>query len=270
MKKFKLFTQVFIIVSMITGATAFTWATDYFDTADQDKGLIHITYKSASTAKMKVMIEKNPSRYTYDINSAGVTESFPLQSGSGTYKISLLQNTSGNSYKLIASKSVTATIKDPNAVYLNSIQNISFNVDSAAVKKAVELTKGTDDIMKKAKILWNYMANNNKYDFKKLSLIRSSYVPVVDETLRDQTGICYDFSALFAAMLRSQGIPAKLIMGYAPNYANGYHAWNEVYDAAAKKWITIDATYDLQVIKIKPKAVEMIKTSSEYQKIYEY
>ncbi len=270
MKTLKLLTQVFIIVAMMAGATAVSFATDYFDITDLNKGVIHVTYTSTSTAKVKVMIEKSPARYTYDINSIGVKESFPLQSGSGTYKISLLQNTSGNSYKLISSKSVTATITDVNSVYLNTIQNVNFNVDSAAVKKAVELTKGTTDIYKKAQILWNYMANNNKYDYKKLSLLKSSYVPVVDATLRDKTGICYDFSSLFAAMLRSQGIPAKLVKGYAPNYASGYHAWNEVWDAASQKWITIDATYDLQVIKIKPKAVTMIKPSAEYQKIYEY
>ncbi len=270
MKNRRLLIQLFIIAAMLAMSTSLAFAADYFDFTDAGKGIVHVTYKSSSTAKVKVMIEKSPSRYVYDINSSGITENFSLQSGSGTYKISLLRNTGGNSYALVSAKSFDAKITNANSVYLNSIQNVSFNVDSAAVKKAVELTKGTDDIGEKARLLWDYMAKNNKYDFKKLSTIRSYYVPVVDDTLRDKTGICYDFSSLFAAMLRSQGIPAKLVKGYAPNYATGYHAWNEVYDAASKSWVIIDSTYDLQVIKVKPSAVTMFKKSSEYQKIYEY
>jgi len=266
----RVFTALFISIAIIAASAEAAFAADYFDFKDVSKGVVHVTYKSSSTARMKVMIEKSPSKYVYDVNSTGVTENFSLQSGSGTYKVSLLQNTSGSSYKLIASKSVDVKITDPNAVYLNPIQNVNYSPDSEAVKKAVELTKGTDDIAQKAKILWDYMAKNHKYDYKKLSSIRSGYVPSVDATYRDKTGICYDFSSLFAAMLRSQGIPAKLVKGYAPKYANGYHAWNEVYDAKIQQWVVIDSTYDLQVIKIKPSAVSMIKKSSEYQKIYEY
>ena len=69
-------------------------------------------------------------------------------------------------------------------------------------------------------------------------------------------------------MLRSQGVYAKLIKGYSNN-ATGYHAWNEVYDSQAKKWLIIDTTYDLQVIP-KNKKVSMSKSSKDYDKVYEY
>jgi transglutaminase-like putative cysteine protease len=197
-------------------------------------------------------------------------ESFSLQMGSGTYKVSLLQNTTGKSYKLLSSEKITANITEANSVYLGSIQNVNWNVDSAAVKKAVALTSSTTNLDKKAQILWDYMAKNNKYDYSKFAKLSTSYLPVIDATLKDKSGICYDFASLYAAMLRSQGIPAKLVKGYAPNYAQGYHAWNEAYDSTNKKWIVIDSTYDLQLIQTKPKAVSMIKKSSDYQKIYEY
>ena len=69
-------------------------------------------------------------------------------------------------------------------------------------------------------------------------------------------------------MLRSQGIHAKLVKGYTPN-ATGYHAWNEVYDSKAKKWLIVDTTYDLQVIP-KNKKVTMSKSANDYSKVYEY
>ena len=133
----------------------------------------------------------------------------------------------------------------------------------------MELTKDTKDLEKKASILWNYMIKNHKYDFEKLDKLSPGYIPVVDQTYIDKKGICYDFSALYAAMLRSQGTPAKLVKGYAPKNAVGYHAWNEVYDVSQKKWVVIDSTYDLQIFDRNPK-VGMIKNSIDFNKVYEY
>lgn len=266
MKKRLLFCLA-VTVIWISANTSGVLAADYFNTSDISSGIIHITYDGGG--KTKVMIQKGDKKYTYDINSAGKTENYPLQLGNGTYKVSLLVNTSGNSYRLIASKNIDVKMTDPNSVFLTSIQNIDWNVDSKSVAKAVELTKDIDDFEKKAQVLWNYMVKNNSYDYQKLSKVTSGYIPVIDQTLADKKGICYDFSSLYAAMLRSQGTPAKLIKGYAPKNASGYHAWNEVYDVNKKEWVVIDTTYDLQVITRNPK-VPMTKESQDFNKVYEY
>lgn len=242
-------------------------STGYFNTNDLSKGLIHVT--SSDGGKLKVMIEKNGVKYTYDQNSAGVKETYPLQMGNGTYKVSLLSNLSGTSYRLISSQSVTVNLSSANDVFLGSIQPISWSVDSKAVQKAVELTKSAKTIQEKAQLLWKYMYQNNSYDYTKAATVTAGYIPVVDRTLADRKGICYDFSSLYAAMLRSQGTPAKLIKGYAPDYASGYHAWNEVYDAATGKWVVVDTTYDLQIYA-KSKTPLMNKDSSGFSKLYEY
>lgn len=265
--KQKLLICIVASVIWIIAGTSGVAAADYFDTADLASGVIHVTYDGGG--KTKVMIQKGDKKYTYDVNSAGKKESYPLQLGNGAYKVSLLANTSGNSYKLIASKDIDVQITNPNSVFLTSVQNINWNVDSKAVAKAVELTKGVDDVEQKAKILWDYMVKNNAYDYNKLNTLSSDYVPVVDRTFVDKSGICYDFSSLYAAMLRSQGKPAKLVKGYAPKNASGYHAWNEVYDESKGVWVIIDTTYDLQVITKNPK-VPMLKNSQDFNKVYEY
>ena len=251
---------------LMASSASTVFAANYFNTDDIKTGVIHITYDGGG--KTKVMIQKGDKKYYYDINSSGKTESFPLQLGNGNYKVSILVNTSGNSYRLVQTKSVDVNLTDPNSVFLSSIQNIDWNVDSKAVAKAVELTKNETDLEKKAQILWDYMVKNNSYDYAKLSKLSPGYVPVIDSTLAEKKGICYDFSALYAAMLRSQGTPAKLIKGYAPKNASGYHAWNEVYDAK-KGWLVIDTTYDLQVISRKP-STPMVKNAQDFSKVYEY
>lgn len=55
------------------------------------------------------------------------------------------------------------------------------------------------------------------YDKKKAQTVQSGYLPNVDQVLASKTGICFDYAALMTAMLRSQGIPTKLVVGYTGN-----------------------------------------------------
>lgn len=267
LKRFWCILMMFVLAFAI--GTTTVMAADYFDTTELSKGLVHVSCNAGG--KLKVMIQKGEEKYTYDLNSSGKKESFPLQLGNGTYKVSVLKNTSGSSYKLLASKSLELKMTKPNEVYLTSIQNIDWNEESKAVKRAVELTQNEPDLQKKATILWTYMVNNNTYDYQKMEKLANAtgYIPIVDATFVDKTGICYDFASLYAAMLRSQGTPAKLIKGYAPKNAVGYHAWNEVYDSSQSKWIVIDTTYDLQIVA-KNRSVTMIKNSADFSTVYEY
>jgi transglutaminase/protease-like cytokinesis protein 3 len=63
-------------------------------------------------------------------------------------------------------------------------------------------------------------------------------VPDPDATLAEGKGICFDYAALAAAMLRSQGIPCQLITGYVGE-EDLYHAWNRFY-VEEKGWITAE------------------------------
>jgi hypothetical protein len=48
----------------------------------------------------------------------------------------------------------------------------------------------------------------------------------VDAALDRGKGICFDYAAVTAAMLRGLGIPCKLVAGYA---GAAYHAWIRAY-----------------------------------------
>lgn len=263
----KIWCCLVVTIVLSLGLSLVSMADGYFDTSQIDKGVIKVTCNTGG--KMKVMIKKGETQYTYDVNGNGQQESYPLQMGNGTYSVKLLQNTSGSSYKLIASTTVEMSLTDVNCVYLNSVQNVNWGVNQLSIDKATALTSGTTDLAKKAQILWDYMIKNNHYDEKKLASLPTTYLPVPDATLKEQAGICYDFASLYAAMLRSQGTPAKLVKGYAPKNAKGYHAWNEVYDTATGQWLVVDTTYDLQVYP-KLKTVPMKKNAADFKKVYEY
>ena len=74
--------------------------------------------------------------------------------------------------------------------------------------------------------IYNYAVDNITYDNQKAATVQSGYLPNVDATLAQKKGICFDYAAVMTSMLRAQGIPTKLVIGYAGNV---YHAWVSVY-----------------------------------------
>jgi hypothetical protein len=73
-------------------------------------------------------------------------------------------------------------------------------------------------------------------------------LPSAREVLRTRVGDCNEHTALYVAMARSLGLPARIAVGVA--YTKGafyYHAWPEVYIAEERGrgvWLPVDPTFD--------------------------
>ncbi len=239
-------TAVFIVIA--NSSLVFAKTTDKDQTLNIDShknGVVELSHRSEDGKRVKVLIEKEGVKYQYNLNNEGKVEAFPLQMGNGTYNISILENIEGNKYLPVYTVKKVLEVKNQNTVFLNSVQQITWDSESEASKLASDITKGlkTDD--EKIFAIYNFVVNNFKYDYEKLANLPSTYLPDANAMLNDKTGICYDFSSLFAVMLRSQGIPAKLVKGYTDN-VEGYHAWNEVLNSKGQ-WIVVDTTYDAQM-----------------------
>lgn len=206
------------------------------DTSAAANGYVQIKYTGAEK-KLKVQVKKDSSTYNYDLNGKGITETYSLQMGNGQYSIRVLENVSGNYYKELYSIPLAVTLSSETAPFLYPNQYVSYSSSSLAAKKAAELSAGASTDVEKLKLIYNYMIKNIKYDFDKAAKVTSGYVPNVDSILTTQKGICFDYSSLMAAMLRSQGIPSKVVVGSVDTLAVT-HAWNEVY-LKGTGWITI-------------------------------
>jgi len=75
-------------------------------------------------------------------------------------------------------------------------------------------------------VIYRYVVKSLSYDYDKAATVQSGYLPDLDAVLAAGKGICFDYAALMTAMLRSQGIPCKLVVGYA---GTEYHAWISVW-----------------------------------------
>ncbi len=202
-------------------------------------GVIEINYKINKDIKTKVLISKDNNNYFYNLTNSN--ERFPLQFGNGEYTISLLEKVEGNEYVQVAEEIVVLNLENENNVFLSSNKRINWNKNMKAIKLAKELTKNAKTDEEKVSIIDQYIMSNIQYDDDKINTISSDYVPNIDDILESSKGICYDYSVLFAAMLRSVDIPTKLVNGYKDDI-DAYHAWNQVFIDG--KWITVDTTYD--------------------------
>ncbi|MGE7270881.1 transglutaminase-like domain-containing protein [Brevibacillus panacihumi] len=163
---------------------------------------------------------------------------------------------------MVENREVVLTASSQEAVFLQPIQMIYWNEQTKAIAQARELTKDRKTDREKVAAIYNYIIQNVQYDYEKAKVVTSEYIPSVDATLQVGQGICYDYAALFAAMLRSEGIPTKLVMG-KKNDIQQYHAWNEIYFKDTNEWVTIDTTYD-SIMSKGTKKPTMIKNKSEY------
>ena len=89
-----------------------------------------------------------------------------------------------------------------------------------------ELAAGKASDIEVIAAVYDYVVKNITYDHERAATVKPDYVPNVDAVLREKKGICFDYAALMAAMLRSQRIPTRLEFGYA---GDAYHAWITTY-----------------------------------------
>ncbi|WP_283657542.1 transglutaminase-like domain-containing protein [Paenibacillus sp. RC343] len=186
--------------------------------------------------------------------------------GNGNYNIRLLEQLTGNQYKVIGEETVQLNLNDSKTIYLNSIQNIDWSDTNQAIRKAKELTKGATTDDEKVKRIYEYVISHIKYDSNQPFNLSTDYLPQIDRTIVSQKDICYGYASLFAAMLRSVDVPTKLVMGES-SYVKTYHAWNEVN--INNQWVIIDTTVDAALKSGKQKFA-MAKEPSKYTKTKQY
>lgn len=195
------------------------------DISNLSDGYIMIKYRGKSD-RIKIQITGPRSDiYTYT-SHPGDYRCFPLSEGSGTYRIDVLENTSGDMYFLLFSEEIQADIEDEFSPFLYPNQFVWFTSDSKAVSLARKLSDESANDIDFVEQVYNYTTANIKYDDRKAEEVTVDYIPDIDETVKSGKGICFDYASLMSAMLRSQGIPCKLVAGYSGTL---YHAWISVY-----------------------------------------
>ncbi len=250
----------------------------YMDASNTSQGYVMVKY-TGRNVKIKIQIKKSGSSttYTYDINKRDAFEVFPFSEGDGSYTIKVFENISGTKYSQAFSKTLTVKLANQFLPFLYPNQYVDFTADSDVVAKAQELTsKSAIDVDKVGKI-YDFVVGSFTYDREKAATVKSGYLPDTDYILSIKKGICFDYAAVMSAMLRSQNIPSKLVVGYT---GSAYHAWINVYikgegwvDAMiyfdGTKWQIMDPTFASSARKSEA-IIKYISNPENYKAKYTY
>lgn len=184
----------------------------------------YIMAKGPKTSKkLKLRIKKGDTTLNYDLNGKGEYEVIPLQLGSGKYACTLYKNVSGKRYAEEGRVNLNVKLSDEHNAFLCPNQYVNYTQDSAAVSYATELCQGKETPREKFEAISHFLRTGIVYDYVKMVTVQVGAMPDIEGTFSKRMGICQDLAALAACMLRSQGVPAKFMIGTV-NETN-YHAW---------------------------------------------
>ncbi len=194
------------------------------DASNSSEGYILANYKG-SNKKVKLQLT-GPNQVTYTYNLGTGYECLPLTADSGSYRVVVYENISKDQYATAYSDDFDVSIKNKLGPYLYPNQYVNFTENSKVVQQAEHLAAGATCDLDVVAAVYDYVTANITYDHDKAATVESGYLPDVDKILSDKNGICFDYAAVMAAMLRSQRIPTRLEIGYA---GSAYHAWVSTY-----------------------------------------
>ncbi len=233
------------------------------DISNQDQGYF-IASSDSDDSRMSIQLT-TPSGvlYSYFIEP-GEQAVLPFSEGSGDYLATCYQQVDGSQYAALYTENLSVKLENEFLPFLYPNQYVDFSEDSQACKEASSLVSDgmTDvDILKE---VYTYVTGHVTYDYDKADSVESGYLPDVDDTFKTGTGICFDYAALTAAMLRSQDIPCKLEIGYSGDIK---HAWIDVY-IRNKGWVTKAISFEGDTWKLMDPTFD--SNSDDSEAIQEY
>ena len=217
---------------------------------------IHRPSADLSTAENLLMMLRPDKNYT-ELEASVLDTALVLhmEHGGGnnsTFTTRVVSSSGSDTYSVIAA--ALSSLKGPKhgganikvAEMMNDIQtHVSDWEDEDAVRAYLKKIMNKEAFDRKGLI---YGMGHAVYT---LSDPRAEILKQFSRHLAEKKGICFDYASLMAAMLRSQGVPVKLVVGYTGEI---YHAWLNVWSEEdgwvdgliyfdGKDWKLMDPTF---------------------------
>ena len=229
-----------LLLPEASGTIVYEGAGVTIDASHTDQGYVMIRCE-ASEKRLKARIATSAQTYYYDLPGGEGYSVFPLQMGDGSYTVRVMEQVENDLYALRFGVEISVALADETVPFLYPNQYVWYDASTKTVQKARELAQGLTSQTEIAKVFYEYVVKHMTYDTQKAVTVQKGYLPRVDESLESGTGICFDYAALLAVMLRAEGIPTKMLIGTVTP-ENLYHSWNSVF--LEGKWVWMDPTLD--------------------------
>lgn len=134
-------------------------------------------------------------------------------------------------------ETASGTFPLPHASYLQPEPKVESSHPEIAAK-AAELTAGISGTVEQVKAIFAFVQQSMTYGgpYRNVGALSA---------LRRRSGVCEDYAALFVALCRASGIPARMVFGYAAVLPEGTdfekHAWPEFF-LPSHGWVPAEPT----------------------------
>lgn len=265
-----------VLVPKADGAVLYETETSALDASHASDGYVMASYTGTNSKVKFIITTPAGTQYQYRLTAGKGFQAFPLTEGTGDYTFATYENVSGEQYVPDLNQTVRLDAIDEFGPYLYPSQYVDFNADSRVVKEAARLAQSAQDDLEVLQNVYSYVVDNIEYDEEKAATVQSGYLPAPDLILEKGRGICFDYAAVMASMLRSVGIPTQLQVGYMGTL---YHAWvsihvqgmgwvNGVIQFDGEKWTLMDPT--TAASKGEKATAEFLQTEGQYATKYKY
>ncbi len=266
-----------VLTPTATGENVINGNASIIDISNVNSGFVMVQY-TGTKEKIKVQVRHDGGEpYTYDLNTSGNYDVLPLTTGNGSYTLTVNENITGTQYAVVDTAAFDVSLVNEYEPFLYPNQYVNFTESSQIVSKGSELAQNTYTDLDVVQKVYSYVTDNVEYDYVKAETVETFYLPDVDETLSTKKGICFDYASLMTAMLRSQGIPTQLVIGYA---GTAYHAWISVYTPETgwldniiqfdgTEWVILDPTF-ASTGGSNPQLAEYIGDGQNYNALFFY
>lgn len=225
---------------------------------NRQAGTITITAPSTPLEKDgRHLVQLRRGDRTYSFQLQGKTTTVPNPLGNGTIHV-LVVTGKPNQWRAVEKTTVTLHAKSGVQALQQDILTPGTSGNHVKYQRDRYL-KGWQSWShdKRVREVHKYVTTRFRYDYARKGNQPEWYVPDYKRFMVNRKGTCYDMASLTGSLLRSMGVPTRLVMGDVDNV--GYHAWNEVY--VNKRWRIVDTTFDLG------KRTGAYKSSARYQNV---
>ncbi|MEW7989408.1 MAG: DUF3488 and transglutaminase-like domain-containing protein [Candidatus Thiodiazotropha sp.] len=128
------------------------------------------------------------------------------------------------------------TFAETDYVELPNFTQLPEDIDPRIIQLSQQVTEPHDDQFSKALALEQHLRNSYDYDFD--SIFNSQqHTPLSRFLFETRKGHCEYFASALAVMLRTQGIPSRLVTGFSATNQNPLTGYYDIYALDGHAWV---------------------------------
>lgn len=188
----------------------------------------YITVRYCSEKPLKLLLEKDTKDIAYVLSNKNEPQVIPLGEGEGTYTFTVGEHLRAYSYVVLETVELEVEFTSEEMPFLIPSIACPYSSESESVRCAEKIAVLSTDKKDFVENVMRWIDRSISYDENMAATPPVNYYSDPDKTFLEGKGVCIDTATLAAAMLRSQGVPTKIVTGYIKG-VDKLHAWNMIY-----------------------------------------